>query len=110
LPFWFSLATYGVKAYRETIAYNILVAKQFADIIRERPYVQLVREPELSIVVWERIGWTPEQYQAWSDMLIEKQIALVTPSSHQGRVNTRVAILNPQTSLELLVEILDTME
>ena len=109
LQFWFSLATYGVKAYRETIAYNIDVAKKFGDIIRERPYVQLVRDPELSIVVWERIGWSPEQYQAWSDMLIEKQIALVTPSSHQGRVNTRVAILNPQTSLELLVEILDTM-
>ena len=58
----------------------------------ERTNVQLVREPELSIVVWERIGWSPEQYQAWSDMLIEKQIALVTPSSHQGRTNTRVAL------------------
>ncbi len=110
LPFWFSLATYGVNAYREAIAYNIEVAKKFADVIRERPNVQLVREPELSIVVWERIGWEPEDYKRWSDMLIEKQIALVTPSSHQGRVNTRVAILNPQTSLELLVEILDTME
>jgi hypothetical protein len=71
--------------------------------------VQLVREPELSIVVWERIGWEQADYQRWSDMLIEKQIALVTPSSHQGRVNTRVAILNPQTSLELLTQILDTM-
>jgi L-2,4-diaminobutyrate decarboxylase len=109
LPFWFSLATYGVKAYRETIAYNIEVAQQFADIIRERPYVKLVRDPELSIVVWERIGWEIEDYKGWSQKLIDDQIALVTPSSHQGRPNARVAILNPQTSLELLVEILDTM-
>ncbi len=109
LPFWFSLATYGVNAYREAIAHNIDVAMKFADIIRERPHLKLVREPELSIVVWERIGWEADDYKRWSDMLIEKQIALVTPSSHQGRVNTRVAILNPQTSIELLVEILDTM-
>jgi L-2,4-diaminobutyrate decarboxylase len=109
LPFWFSLATYGVKAYRETIAYNIEVAQQFADIIRERPYVKLVRDPELSIVVWERIGWEIDDYKKWSQKLIDDQIALVTPSSHQGRPNARVAILNPQTSLELLVEILDTM-
>jgi L-2,4-diaminobutyrate decarboxylase len=109
LPFWFSLATYGVKAYRETIAYNIEVAQQFADMIRERPYVKLVRDPELSIVVWERIGWEIDDYKKWSQKLIDDQIALVTPSSHQGRPNARVAILNPQTSLELLVEILDTM-
>lgn len=109
LPFWFSLATYGVDAYRRTIAYNMEVAQEFADIIRERPYTQLVRDPELSIVVWERIGWDADDYQRWSDMLIDKQIALVTPSSHQGRVNTRVAILNPQTDIALLTQILDTM-
>lgn len=109
LPFWFSLLTYGVKEYRETIAYNIQVAKKFADVIRERPYVQLVRDPELSIVVWERIGWEPADYMRWSQKLLDDQIALVTPSSHQGKPNTRVAILNPQTSLELLVQILDTM-
>ena len=68
-----------------------------------------MREPELSIVVWERIGWEAADYMRWSQMLLDDQIALVTPSSHKGKPNTRVAILNPQTSLELLVKILDTM-
>jgi hypothetical protein len=34
----------------------------------------------------------------------------VVPSSHQGRPNTRFAIINPDTTTELLVKILDSME
>jgi hypothetical protein len=46
----------------------------------------------------------------WSARLLEEQRAFVTPSSHAGRPNTRFAILNPLTTFEDLVGILDTME
>jgi glutamate/tyrosine decarboxylase-like PLP-dependent enzyme len=75
-----------------------------------RDYLELVREPELSVVVFERIGWTLEQYEEWSKRLLAENIAFVVPSSHRGRPNARFAIVNPLTSEELINEILDTME
>ena len=110
LPLWFSLATHGATAYREAIEENISLAKLIAAEIESRDYLRLVREPELSIVVFERNGWTLEDYEIWGADLLEKQIGLVLPSSLNGRPHTRFAIVNPRTTFELLVEILDTMK
>ena len=110
LPLWFSLATHGVGAYREAVSDNIQVASEIADVIRNNPKLKLVREQELSVVVFEREGWSLKDYERWSDYLLQEGIGLVVPSSHLGKPNTRFAIVNPQTTTELLIKILDTME
>ena len=110
LPLWFSLATHGINAYREAVTKNIEIAHFAAREIRKRNYLQLVREPELSVVVFERVGWALEDYENWSSRLLAENIAFVVPSSHQGRPNARFAIVNPLTSEELITEILDSME
>src|SRR5699024_4292915 len=51
-----------------------------------------------------------EDYEAWSDRLLEDQRAFVVPSSHGGRPNARFAIVNPLTTFDDLVDILDSME
>lgn len=109
LPLWFSLATHGVSKYREAIEYNIDVAHEIAEVIRGMDHVELVREPQLSVVVFERKGWDINQYNAWSDKLLRDQIAFVVPSSHKGKPNTRFAIVNPLTNVELLTQILESM-
>ncbi|MCM3779773.1 pyridoxal phosphate-dependent decarboxylase family protein [Microbacterium hydrocarbonoxydans] len=110
LPLWFSLATYGVEAYREAIGATIALAKRIAEEIAARPELRLVRDPQLSVVVFERDGWERADYDRWSDALLDSQRAFVVPSSHQGRPNTRFAILNPLTTFADLVGILDTMK
>lgn len=110
LPLWFSLATHGIGTYREAIRDNVNLAHKIAQEIRTRDYLQLVRDPQLSVVVFERIGWEQKDYDAWSEKLLAEQIALVLPSSLRGRPHTRFAIVNPMTTFELLVEILDTMK
>ena len=110
LPLWFSLATYGVKAYRLAIAENIKLAHEVAEVIRKRPGLKLVREPELSIVVFEKKGWKLADYQAWSDRILKEELGFIVPSSHQGRPNARFAIVNPLTDLKLLVRLLDSMD
>lgn len=110
LPFWFSLASYGAAAYRAAITDSLELAQRIAEEIRSRPELRLVRDPELSIVVFEREGWTMDDYERWSTRLLEEQRAFVTPSSHDGRPNTRFAIVNPMTTFEQLVGILDSME
>ena len=110
LPLWFSLATYGVAAYRKAVADNINVAHKIADVIRKREDLKLVREPELSIVVFEKKGWQLADYEAWSDRILKQGLGFVTPSSHLGKPNARFAIVNPRTDVKLLTQIIDSMD
>ena len=109
LPLWFSLATHGAAAYRDAITHSLQLAQDIAREISSREGLRLVREPQLSVVVFEREGWTKADYDRWSARLLDEQRAFVTPSSHAGRTNTRFAIVNPTTTFEQLVAILDTM-
>ncbi|MEO0023795.1 MAG: hypothetical protein RL196_236 [Actinomycetota bacterium] len=109
LPLWFSLAAHGISAYRAAVATNIELASRIAAEIRTRPDLRLVREPELSVVVFEKVGWSLADYEAWSATLLANGTAFVVPSSHKSQPNARFAIVNPETSYELLIEILDSM-
>ncbi len=109
LPLWFSLAAHGTDQYRAAIAHGIDLARRIADEIEARDGLSLVRQPQLSVVVFRRDGWTMADYQAWSDTLLREQLAFVVPSSHAGEPVLRFAIISPLTSYELLVEVLDTL-
>jgi glutamate/tyrosine decarboxylase-like PLP-dependent enzyme len=109
LPLWYSLATYGTQEYRSAIEYGIDLARRIADEIEAREGLSLVRDPQLSVVVFRREGWTLADYQAWSDRLLEDQTAFVVPSSHAGEPVLRFAIISPMTTFELLTGILDTL-
>lgn len=109
LPLWFSLATHGVAAYREGVRKNISLTRQIADEIKRRPDLELVREPELSVVVFTKHGWDLAKYDAWSAKLLARGEAFVVPSSHLGKPNARFAIVNPRTDLNALIAILDSM-
>jgi glutamate/tyrosine decarboxylase-like PLP-dependent enzyme len=109
LPFWFSLATHGTRAYTAAIERTLEVARFAAKEIERRDYVELLREPDTSVVVFRRIGWTPQQYQLWSDRLLLANFAFVVPTSHEGETVTRFAIVNPRTTEADISNILDTM-
>jgi L-2,4-diaminobutyrate decarboxylase len=110
LPLWFSMATHGIQAYRDAIALNNQLAQRIAEEIKARNYLELVREVELSVVVFERKGWSQQQYDQWSKELLDSGEAFVLPSSHKGRPHLRFAIINPNTSFEDLKGILDKLE
>jgi glutamate/tyrosine decarboxylase-like PLP-dependent enzyme len=109
LPLWFSLAVHGTQAYTEAVEAALDLARDTADLIREHPDLELIREPELSSVLFRRRGWTAEDYQAWSERLLAGQIAFLTPTGWEGETVARFAFLHPHTTLEIVQEILDTM-
>ena len=109
LPFWFSLAAHGTDAYSKAVEEGIRLAKESAKRIAAHPNLELVREPELSIVAFTRKGWSPAQYQEWSDALLEKQIGFIPPSKHAGESILRFAFVNPWTSMDDVQMILDTL-
>jgi glutamate/tyrosine decarboxylase-like PLP-dependent enzyme len=109
LPFWFSLAAHGTNAYSEAVEEGIRLAKESAKLISAHPNLEVVYQPELSIVAFTRKGWTAAQYQQWSDALLEKQIGFIPPSKNQGEPILRFAFVNPWTSLDDVQVILDTL-
>lgn len=109
LPLWFSLAVHGTDAYRDAIEAALTLARDTAELIRRQPDLELIREPELSSVLFRRKGWGPQDYQAWSDRLLAGQIAFVTPTGWEGETVARFAFLHPQTTPGIVEEILATM-
>ena len=107
LPLWFSLAVHGIRAYREAIEQALRLARETAAEIRTRPHLQLIREPDLAIVLFRRTGWGPEQYAEWADRLLADQVAFIPPSSWEGQTVGRFAFLQPRTPMSLVREVLD---
>jgi aromatic-L-amino-acid/L-tryptophan decarboxylase len=109
LPLWFSLAVYGVRAYSDAIEAAISLARQAAAEIADRDYLELIREPELGVVLFRRTGWTAAQYKRWADQLLHDQVAFIPPTAWEGETVARFAFLHPHTPIELVREILDRM-
>jgi glutamate/tyrosine decarboxylase-like PLP-dependent enzyme len=109
LPFWFSLAMHGTDAYRDAVEATLDVTRAGAALIARTEHVRLLLQPELSVLVLERVGWSEGDYAAWSARLLADQVAFVTPTRHRGQVCTRFAIVNPLTTVQDLQVILDSM-
>ena len=109
LPFWFSLAAHGTDAYAEAMEQTLIVAQQAAQLVRKHPNLELLFEPELSIVAFTRKGWVASDYQKWSDQLLEDQVGFIPPSSHHGQPILRFAIVNPWTKISDISMILERL-
>jgi glutamate/tyrosine decarboxylase-like PLP-dependent enzyme len=107
LPLWFSLAVHGTAAYAEAIDKAVTLARLTAEEIHRRPHLELIREPDLSIVLFRRDGWKAEDYHRWAQELHSADVAFIPPSSWEGEVVGRFAFLHPHTSMDLVCEILD---
>jgi len=108
LPLWFSLAVNGTDAYRDAIETVLGVTQEVADLIEVTPQLELVRRPELSVVLFRRIGWDRKHYEAWSDRLLDEQLGFVMPTTWEGESVGRLALLHPDSTIELIAEILKT--
>jgi aromatic-L-amino-acid/L-tryptophan decarboxylase len=109
LPLWFSLAVHGTDAYRVAVEAVLDMARVAAQLVDRAPHVELVRPPELSVVLVRRPGWDPAQYHAWSMQLLEEQTALVTPTIWEGETVARLCFLHPHTTPAMVQEIVDSM-
>ena len=97
VPEAFGAAAEVDAAYRQAVA-------RFDDVL-----ATLVGERFLSVLVFRRKGWTAADYQAWSDRILDEEFAFVVPTNHDGETLARFAVVNPQTTTEDIVAILDSM-
>ncbi len=109
LPIWFSLAVHGTDAYRRSVEAALDTARRCAERVRQADHLELVREPGLSVVLFRRPGWSRADYEVWSRQLLQDQVALVTPTTWEGEPVARLVFLHPNTTMEIVEEILDSM-
>ncbi|HSL72906.1 MAG TPA: pyridoxal-dependent decarboxylase [Ilumatobacteraceae bacterium] len=110
LPLWFSLATYGTDAYVEAVETTLQVAVDAARLVDAHPLTELLMEPELSIVIFRRTGWGPDDCQAWSDNELAAGRSFVVPTTWQGETVLRLCIVNPRTTVDDVAAILSSLE
>jgi len=110
LPFWFSLAAHGTAAYSAAIEKTLQTAHAGAQWVRDSEHLELLLEPQLSVVIFRRKGWQAKDYARWSERLLQEQIAFVTPTRHRGEVCTRFVVVNPQTTVDDLRRVIDSMK
>ncbi len=114
MPLWFSLAMHGTEKYSKAIERGIELAQIAAKKIDEKSFLEMVREPGLSVVLFRRKGWTPEQYREWTYRNHREGIALVTPTKWKTNGDeetiSRFCFINPDTTEADIDLILETME
>jgi glutamate/tyrosine decarboxylase-like PLP-dependent enzyme len=110
LPLWFSLAVNGLDAYRRGIEVAADLAQQTAKLIKAAPQLELIREPDLGIVLFRRVGWKAEDYDAWAQRLHDDQVAFIPPTKWENETVGRFAFLHPDTDLDVVREVLSRTE
>jgi glutamate/tyrosine decarboxylase-like PLP-dependent enzyme len=109
LPFWFSLAVHGTEAFSEAVERSLALTRAAAEEIRARPDLDLLVEPELTVLVFRRRGWAAADYDRWATELRRSGTAFVLPTAVDGEPAARIAIVNPKTTVEDVKVILDAM-
>jgi L-2,4-diaminobutyrate decarboxylase len=109
LPVWASLVANGTDAYVDAVETCLAVAGYAAKQVEASSHLELVTEPQLSVVLFRRVGWGSEQYDAWSAQLQGDGTALVTPTTYEGEPVLRLCFVNPLTSTDDVDLVLNTL-
>lgn len=113
MPLWFSLAMHGTDKYSESIERGIELAKIAAAKIERLDYVELIRPASLSVVLFRRKGWSPEDYRDWTYRNHKSGLALVTPTKWrigpEYETISRFCFINPETTEADIDVILESM-
>jgi aromatic-L-amino-acid decarboxylase len=109
LALWFSMAVNGLDAYRDAVDHSLAMARYAAARIDADPDLHLVREPDLSVVLFRRVGWLHADYEAWGQRLLQQQTAFVTHSTWRGETVGRLVFLHPATTTDMVDEVLATL-
>jgi glutamate/tyrosine decarboxylase-like PLP-dependent enzyme len=107
LPLWFALAVHGTDAFAAAVETTLATAREGAAEIRRRPELELLAEPELTVLAFRRRGWVAADYNRWADDLRASGTAFLLPTTVGGETVARLAIVNPRTTLDDLRVVLD---
>lgn len=109
LPFWYSLATHGTKAYGDAIAATIEIAHEIADGIERTEGLDLLLGPQLSVVLFRPVGMSEDDMVNWAETHRRSGALLCLPTRWHGEMVFRLCIVNPDTDAQHVLETLRTL-
>lgn len=110
MPLWFSLAMHGTDKYKQAIERGIELAKIAEQKVKDSDHVEVVRPSSLSVVLFRRKDWTPDQYKDWTYKNHNSGFALVTPTKWKKETIARFCFINPDTTEDDIDKILESMK
>jgi aromatic-L-amino-acid/L-tryptophan decarboxylase len=109
MALWFSLAVNGLDAYRDAVAAAIDITNYTAKKMSAVENLEVLIEPDLSVLLFKRQGWAAADYENWAEELLQRQIAFVTSTKWIGETVGRLVFLHPGTTTEMVDEVIDSL-
>lgn len=109
VPVWFSLAVNGERAYAAAIDATLETTRLAASAVKERAWLTLLAEPELSVVAFQRIGWSWQNCIDWAERLLQEGVAFVVPTTVAGEPALRLAIQHPNATIDDVIAVLESL-
>lgn len=114
LKFYMSIKTYGLQAFRKAISYNIDLAEQTENYLRNSHTWEVVSQANLAIINFRfhplEKNFNEKQLdflnQKISEKIIESREALLVTTILQNQVVIRMCLINPNTTFNHVKETL----
>ena len=109
LPLWFSLCVYGAEAYAAAVDQTRASAEAIAEGIEATPGLELVLQPQLTVVLFRVTGRDWAFLSAWAEENRRSGALLCLPTTWQGESVLRVCIVNPDTDPDYVLSVFKTL-
>ena len=110
LPLWVSLLAHGTDAYVDAVEQCLAVAAHAVKHIEASPLLELATGPELSVVLFRRLGWDADDYERWSRQARASGLGLVVPTRYRGESVLRLCFVNPRTTTTDVDMLFDSLQ
>ena len=109
LPFWFTLLVHGTDALTAAVRTSMTSTAYAVRQLESIAGIEVVMQPELTVVLFRKQGWDRARWQQWSKDLLDREIAFVAPTTWKGETVGRLVFLHPLTTDEIVDEVIDTL-
>jgi len=109
LPFWFSLVTYGTRAYATAIDTTLSIAKAIANGINEMEGLELILGPQLTVILFRATRLTSDEIDCWAETQRRSGALLCLPTTWREEKVLRICVVNPQTDPVYVLGVLNTL-
>ncbi len=118
LKFYMTLKTFGLNAFKEAIDYNIELAEQVEDLLRNSRHWEVISPATLAVINFRYNAFqkvlSEEKLDALNQYISQKVIAskeaLLVTTVLNKQVVLRMCLINPRTTLEDITDTLSLCE
>jgi glutamate/tyrosine decarboxylase-like PLP-dependent enzyme len=100
---------HGTDAMTEAVRASLTTTAYALEQLRAMPGVDVVMEPELTVLLFRKVGWDRARWQAWAADLLDSGVAFVAPTTWKGETVGRLVFLHPLTTTAIVDEVLETL-